>query len=236
MNELRPMATRRRRIDAGPSRLPRPGQRKLRRAEKAVENRRALLRAGAKVVAKHGYAEASIARIAKEAGLAQGTFYLYFPTRQALLDEVLPFAGERLSEYIRGRVKGASNAFDVEELSFRAAFEFLHDNPGFYRMLNEAEFAAPRGFSTQFDNAASRYLASLRRSSRRGELQGYEPRELEVLVYMLMAVRFYIYLRFVKSNGGKTVRLPGWVVRTYMKFIRSGLNVPRAKVAQRGRM
>lgn len=215
--------------------LLRPGKKKLRRAEKAIRNRNALLRAGAKVVARYGYAEASIARIAEEAGLAQGTFYLYFPTRQALLDEVLPFVGERLSEHIRRRVKGATNAFEVEELSFRAAFDFLHDNPGFYRMLNEAEFAAPRGFSTQFENAAGRYLASLKRSSGRGELPGYEPRELEVLVYMLMAVRFYIYLRFVKGNGGKTARLPAWVLRTYMKFIRSGLNASPERKPQRGR-
>ena len=65
-----------------PTTPPRLGGKKLRRAEKAIENRRAFLRAGAKVVAKYGYAEASIARIAEEAGLAQGTFYLYFPTRQ----------------------------------------------------------------------------------------------------------------------------------------------------------
>ena len=195
----------------------------LRRAEKAVATRAALLRAAESVVARYGYGEASVARITREAGLAQGTFYLYFSSRQALLDEVLPFAGERLSAYIREHVKGARNTLELEESSFRAAFAYLHENPGFYRMLNEAEFSAPKGFDTQFRNAADRYLASLKRSQGRGELVGYEERELEVLVYMLMAVRFYIYLRFVRRGRGKTKRLPDWVVRTYMKFIRSGM-------------
>lgn len=200
-----------------------PRKKKLRRAEKAMENRNALLRAAAKVVAKYGYAEASIARITQDAGLAQGTFYLYFDSRQDLLDQVLPYVGEDLFAYIRRRVSGARDALDVEEKSFRAAFDYLHDNPGFYRTLNEAEFAAPKGFNSHFQNAAKRYVSSLERSRRQGELGGYRPRELEVIAYMLMAIRFYIYLRFVKDSGGKTVRLPNWVVKTYMKFVRNGL-------------
>lgn len=211
----------------------RPRKRRLRRAEKAAENRRALLRAAAKVVGKYGYAEASVARITQEAGLAQGTFYLYYDSRQHMLDEVLPYVGNELSAYIRARVKGSKDAFDVEEQSFRAAFDYLHKNPGFYRTLNEAEFAAPRGFKAQFQQAANRYLMSLTRSWDRGELRGYEPRELEVLVYMLMAIRFYLYLRFVKSERGRSHRLPEWVINTYMKFIRYGLQAPSKPKSKR---
>ena len=213
----------------------RPRRRRLRRAEKAAESRKALLRAAAKVVAEHGYAAASVARITQEAGLAQGTFYLYYESRQDMLDEVPPYVGKELSAFIRKRVKGAKDAFDVEERSFRAAFEYLHEHPGFYRTLNEAEFAAPKGFDAQFEHAASRYLLSLQRSRDRGELQGYEPHELDVLVYMLMAIRFYLYLRFVKSEDARSRRLPEWVVSTYMKFIRHGLEAPRASKSGRSR-
>ena len=201
-------------------------KRKLGRAERSLENRKALLNAAAKVVSRYGYQEASIARITQLAGLALGTFYLYFESRQDLLDQVLPYVGEDLFSHIRAQVKGARDAFDVEERSFRAAFDYLHENPGFYRMLNEAEFSAPKGFRSHFKGAADRYLASLKRSHERGELRGYEQRELEVLVYMLMAIRFYLYLRFVKGSGGGTKRLPDWVVKTYMKFIRYGLTAP----------
>ncbi len=201
-----------------------PKKRKLPRAEKAIENRNALLRAAAEIVGEVGYQNASIARITKKAGLAHGTFYLYFDSRQDLLEAVLPFLGEELALFIRQRVSGAKNALDVEEKSFRAAFEYLARNPGFYRTLNEAEFAAPTGFAKQFDNASRRYLASLLRSKERGDLQGYTAKELDVVVYMLMAIRFYLYLRFVKGDGGDNGRLPEWVVKAYMKFLRGGLN------------
>jgi len=183
-----------------------------------------LLRAAAQIVGEVGYQDASIARITQKAGLAHGTFYLYFDSRQDLLEAVLPFVGEELALFIRQRVSGAKNALDVEEKSFRAAFEYLARNPGFYRTLNEAEFAAPVGFAKQFDNAAHRYMASMLRSKERGELEGYTTKELDVVVYMLMAIRFYLYLRFVKDDGGDSGRLPEWVVKTYMKFLRGGLN------------
>jgi AcrR family transcriptional regulator len=207
---------------ASPSR-----RRKVPRAEKAIENRNALLRAAAKVVGEVGYQQASIARITREAGLAHGTFYLYFENRQDMLDAVLPFVGEELSLFIRQRVSGARDGFEVEERSFRAAFEYLGRNPGFYRTLNEAEFAAPAGFDKHFSSTADRYLKSLKRSKDNGELTGYSSRELEVLVYMLMAVRFYLYLRFVKADGGEEGRLPEWVAKTYLKFLRGGLGFTR---------
>ena len=205
------------------------------RAEKAIENRNALLRAAAKVVGEVGYQQASIARITREAGLAHGTFYLYFDTRQEMLDAVLPFVGEELTLFIRQRASGARDGLDLEERSFRAAFEYLARNPGFYRTLNEAEFAAPAGFERHFSSTAGRYLNSLKRSKDNGELSEYSSRELEVLAHMLMAVRFYLYLRFVKADGGDDGRLPEWVVQTYLKFLRGGLAFESAATAKKAR-
>jgi len=61
-----------------------------RRAENAKSIRDDLLAAAAAVVGKYGYANTSITRVTKLAGVASGTFYLYFPSRQALLDQILP--------------------------------------------------------------------------------------------------------------------------------------------------
>ena len=63
---------------------------KLTRVEKSEETRKALFDAAAKIVGKHGYEGASIARITSRAKVAQGTFYNYFTTRQDLLDQLLP--------------------------------------------------------------------------------------------------------------------------------------------------
>ena len=68
-------------------------QTRRRRAANAESVRRDLLTAAAAIVGKHGYADASIARITKQAGIASGTFYIYFSSRQALFDQLLPDIG-----------------------------------------------------------------------------------------------------------------------------------------------
>lgn len=53
-----------------------------------------LLKAAAKVFHQRGYHAAKVSEITREAGVAQGTFYLYFPSkRQAFVELMEGFAG-----------------------------------------------------------------------------------------------------------------------------------------------
>lgn len=210
---------------AGPQLHQRPAKKP--RAERVKENRRALERAAAEIVGERGYEATSIARITERAGLAHGTFYRYFESRQDLFDQLLPDIGNELIDFLKSRTSGANNVMDVEERGLRGFFDFLQANPGFYRLLNEAEVAAPSAFEHHIKNLAAHYVASLERSRARGELSGFEARELEVLAFVLMAARFYIYLRFSKTADGPQP-IPDWVVDTYMKFITHGLKGPKS--------
>ncbi|MEN3350245.1 MAG: hypothetical protein V7632_3880 [Bradyrhizobium sp.] len=207
---------------------PASGQRTVKksRSERVKENRRALVRAAAEIVGERGYEATSIAKITERAGLAHGTFYRYFESRQDLFDQLLPDVGDDLIDFLKGRASGAGNLMDVEERGLRGFFDFLLENPGFYRLLNEAEVSAPSAFDHHVTNLAAHYVAALERSRARGELVGYEPHELEVLAYILMAARFYMYLRFSKTAAGPQP-IPDWVVATYMKFISHGLQRPQ---------
>jgi len=54
------------------------------------ESRRtALAEVALELWAEKGFDQTSVAEIAREAGIAKGTFYLYFESKEALLDEVL---------------------------------------------------------------------------------------------------------------------------------------------------
>ena len=130
----------------------------------------------AKVVGEYGYADASIGRITEEADIAQGTFYLYFESRQAIFDVLLPHVGADMLVFIGDKVRGAENFLDVEERGFRAFFEYLRLNPGFFRVLNEAEVAAPAAHATHMKLVADRYVRSLKRSMENGEIKNFEER------------------------------------------------------------
>lgn len=58
---------------------------RVRREELRVERRQAILMAAMKVFARRGYAAATIRAIAREAHIAQGTIYLYFPSKRDIL-------------------------------------------------------------------------------------------------------------------------------------------------------
>ena len=192
--------------------------RKPSRAERNQAVRQRLFDAAAKIVGLRGYAEASVARITAEAGVAQGTFYNHFASRQALLDSLLPELGQQMAHAIQSRTALVHPEEQRELARFQAFFDYLSESPGFLRILNEAEFAAPEAFRRHIANIAGPYHRILIRARDRGELGAYSYAELEVVVHMLMGARSYLGQRFgpEQSAGGP-------VMSAYARLLAGGL-------------
>lgn len=197
-------------------------QRARSRTEKSQLIRNALLRAAAEAVGEVGYANASIALITRKAGVALGTFYNYFASRQDILDTLLPSLGLQMLAHVRTQARGGRDFAEREELSFRSFFSFLKETPHFFRILNEAESFAPKAYRKHMDVVADGYLSFLLHARARGQIPAYSPKELEVVVYVLMAARSYLAQRFARMESER-IHLPESVVRAYMKFVLHGL-------------
>lgn len=77
-----------------------------------MERRQAILDAAMKIFAQRGYAAATIRAIAREANIAQGTIYLYFPSkRDILLALYRSMILESLEEIMARPEKGDDEAF-----------------------------------------------------------------------------------------------------------------------------
>ncbi len=194
--------------------------RKLTRAEKNERTRAALLEAAAQVVGETGYANASIAAITVEAGVAQGTFYNYFESREELFDRLLPYLGERMLDYIGERTRDLPDGGEREEAGLRAFFSFLDERTEFYRVLYEAETFAPSAFRAHTDNVARGFVRVLKRGAERK----FTPRQLEAISFMLMGARHYLAMRYARGEEGSR-RVPDWVIKTYMDMLRGGLGL-----------
>lgn len=195
------------------------------RVARAAHNREQLLTSAARVVGTFGYREASVQRITAEAGLAQGTFYLYFESRQALFDALLPHFGLQMLDVVRDRAAGASGFFEVEEIGVRAVFEYLTEHPWFWRVLNEAEVEAPVAWARHHEEVIRRYMKFLRRARADGELAAYAEDELDTVAQLLVAARDYLYrCKLIHHRPGKEI--PDSVIRTYRRFIEHGLGRP----------
>jgi AcrR family transcriptional regulator len=168
---------------------------KLNRVERNAWTKQKIFDAATKVVGKYGYAEASVARITEEAGVAQGTFYNHFENRQELLDQLLPKIGIDMVRFIRDRTSAAHTARQEIE-RFSAFFDFIRQVPEFLRILNEAEFFAPNGYQKHFDNISTAYVRILQRARQAGTIDDFSDEEFEAIVQMLMGARGYLSRRY----------------------------------------
>ena len=88
---------------------------RTRRAEEAREQRRGqILTAALRVFAERGYHGAAVSDLVKAAGVARGTFYLYFDSKEAIFHELLEGLLATLRESVRG-VDRSAEAPDAED-------------------------------------------------------------------------------------------------------------------------
>lgn len=197
---------------------------RLTRAQQRERTRAALIDAAVHVVGERGYADASVTAITRRAGVAQGTFYNYFESREDLFDRLLPALAQTMFDRIRDAVRDCACEQQRELASLRAYFDFVREVPQFYRILYEAEIFAPAAHRALIERIARNYARTLRRARDRGEIVSFNRRELESVVYMLMGARHYLSMRHV-HRGRRDRPMPDWVPKVYMKLIR-GLYLP----------
>lgn len=198
-------------------------KKKLRRPEKADANRKALFRAAAYVVGKHGYANASIGRITERCGLAQGTFYLYFKSRQDLFDQLLPAIGEEMLAYVGKAVHGSRDFFEVEGRGLAAFFDYLTKNRGFFRILYETDAVSPEATRAHYDLILAKYRAVIERACAEHQIRPLDPVESDVVIFVMMAARDYLYRNLVVGRGADAAQQQR-IVDAYVGLLRNGLN------------
>lgn len=109
-------------------------------SEQMEQRRSAIVEAARRVLGTGGFEEASIARIASEAGISTGTVYLYFTNREDLLAEVYRHAS---AHEVAAMASAALGGTPVEQ--FRAATETFVDRAFRGRRLAYALVAEPAG-------------------------------------------------------------------------------------------
>jgi AcrR family transcriptional regulator len=97
-----------------------------RRVKEAEVRREELLSVATRLFVDRGYERTSIERITTEAGVAKGTFYLYFESKQDLLAQIVEAYGNELLNQLAvelARVEGDAVAMLRRFFAFSAQFE-----------------------------------------------------------------------------------------------------------------
>lgn len=184
---------------------------------RGARTRARILEAAEQVFSERTYDEASIVQITQTAGVAMGTFYLYFPSKQAIFAELVRDLGHNLRASIATAAAGLTSRIDIERAGFRAFFDFTAKHPGLYRIIRSAE-AVDRGlYEEHYEKLAEGYVAGLRKAMGTGELRKQDPK---VLAYILMGIAEMIGMRWVLwEPAGK---VPDALLDEVMAFISRG--------------
>ncbi len=149
--------------------IPRP------RTRQREATRRQLIEAGLRVVAANGFAGATTAAIARATGKAHGTVFVHFPTRDALVAELVEEVGRTMSQRLS---EIPADSLDVGEV-LDAHLAALADHEEIYaRLLREAAalplVARARVFALQ-SGIAWRLRAAHARDVARGAARAFDP-------------------------------------------------------------
>lgn len=163
-------------------------------SKRGERTRERLLAAAEDVFAELGYHDASIVKITDTAGVAMGTFYLYFRGKQEIFDELLRDLNRRVRHAMSEASSKGTTRLEQELLGFRAFFRFTAEHPGLYRVIRQAEFVSPAMLRYHYDKLSSGYVEGLRAAAERGEVGEIDP---EVTAWALMAAGELIGMRWI---------------------------------------
>ena len=164
------------------------------RTERGRRTQRAILDAAAAEFGEKGFHDSSIVSITIRAGVALGSFYTYFESKEALFKALVADMSGRVRDHV-APVLGAheGDAVAAEGVALEAFLRFARSNKEIYRIIDEAEFVAPEDWRDHYVTTATRILERLQAARQRGEL-GVEPDEVHA--WAIMGMNVFLGLRF----------------------------------------
>lgn len=200
--------------------------------------RRRLLDAAEQVFGEMGYYGASVAEITRRAGVAQGTFYIYFHSKRETFVELVEDIGERLRAATSAAIQGVSDRVVAERRGFESFFEFVRAHRRIYRIVEEAGRVAPEAAHEYYRRISVGYERGLVSAMKAGQI---EEGNVEGIAFALMGIGHFIALRWLiwpgdqppfgeetppsapESETQAPPVIPAEVVETVMAFIARGL-------------
>jgi AcrR family transcriptional regulator len=161
---------------------------------RGTRTRQRLLDAAESVFAEHGYHVASVVKITEAAGVGQGTFYLYFGSKQDVFDELVRELNRRVRHAMKEASSQGETRLEEELLGFQAYFRFTGEHPALYRIIRQAEFVSPEMLRYHYDRLSGGYVQALREAVERGEIADLDP---EIAAWALMGMGELIGMRWI---------------------------------------
>jgi AcrR family transcriptional regulator len=180
----------------------------MRAGSERKEREDQLLAAARKVFREKGYDGATVAEIVAEAGVAQGTFYLYFPSKKDVFFELAQRLYEEMAAHVTNQVAGELPLDERVRGITAACFAAAGENADLVKLV----FFGADSVSAELQAkmaAQNPVVVALRRMFEEEIAAGrMQPTDPEIAARLLMGfVRNAVLEAFVLGGGGDAGRL-----------------------------
>ena len=181
---------------------------------------RKILDAAEEEFGQRGFAESSIVGITQRAGVALGTFYTYFDSKEAVFGAVVRDMSAQVRDHVAPAFREATSALDGERRALESFLEFARKHRDVYRIVDEAEVVDPVAYREHYETTATRIAARLSAARDNGEIAAdLSDDDLEIAAWAIMGANVFLGLRFAVWSSSDAKR----VAEITNRLVRKGL-------------
>ncbi|UZK67966.1 TetR/AcrR family transcriptional regulator [Sphingomonas sp. M1-B02] len=158
---------------------------------------RAILDAAAEEFGEKGFHEGSVSAITRRAGVALGSFYTYFDSKDDVFRALVRDMSDQVRAHVAPALKDAPHQIAAEQAALLAFIKFARTHKEIYRIIDEAEFVDPESFRMHYATTADRIARRLQAAAERGEVR---PDVGEIHAWAIMGMNVFLGLRYSVWN------------------------------------
>lgn len=172
------------------------------------EKRQQFLQAALELFASRGIQNTSTADISKRAGTASGTLFLYFPTRQALLDELVLQIGREQSEHIQALLSPTLSARETFFRIWTGSIRWFLDNMQAYQYVQQVRDSGIISESVVEESAKSLtyYFDAIQKGFQEGSLKPYPADMIGTVLYQDIVAAMNLLKTQPQARHKKTIQ------------------------------
>jgi AcrR family transcriptional regulator len=163
------------------------------RTDRGRKTLRLLLDAAAAEFGEKGFHESSVVSITQRAGVALGSFYTYFDSKDSLFQALVQDMSAQVRNTVGPVMAAAPNRLDGERDGLATFLGFVRQHKELYRIIDEAEFVDPPSYRAHYENTVAGYVASLVDAASKGQIRADVE---EVHAWAIVGMNVFLGLRY----------------------------------------
>jgi AcrR family transcriptional regulator len=182
------------------------------------QTRQNLLSAAEHEFGEKGFHSASISSITQRAGVAQGTFYIYYSSKEDILMALVQHMSRKMRHAQTEATGSIEDRLTAETQGFEYFLRFARENKNLYRVLMECQFIDEKTYREYYEKLAATYAGRLKKAQEAGQIREADP---DAQAWLLMGISYFLGLRY---SIWEDKDLPESVRKTVAEFIERGLS------------